>query len=67
MTPTETGTSDYKFIDQDRDRPFHKHTCPDTGHVWECNSPYCNSGGIRVCPPHGGREPVSTGYEPWRG
>lgn len=46
---------------------FHVHTCPDKdGHTWACNSPYCENLN-RLCPDHGGTEPVVKGEEPWRG
>lgn len=49
---------------------FHTHVCPATGdhevHPWGCNSPYCESL-ARVCPDHGGTDPIVKGEEPWRG
>ncbi len=54
-------------------RPAHVHKCigePDKdrpAHEWTCNSPYCNEGGKRRCPAHGGEKPVQEGMEPWRG
>ncbi len=47
------------------DRPMHQHRCDHDGHIWLCNSPYCNSlNGL--CPDHGGDEPFHIGREPWR-
>lgn len=49
------------------DRPIHRHKClEDNGHIWECNSPYCEFLEI-LCPAHGGTMPVTQGREPWRG
>lgn len=47
------------------DRPVHEHRCTD-GHLWACNSPYCDSV-TAECPEHGGPEPIMPGREPWRG
>jgi len=44
---------------------YHTHTCPEDGHKWMCNSPYCASLNS-VCPDHGGEDPFSIGREPWR-
>lgn len=54
-------------------RPAHVHLCPAEAdkdrqpHEWTCNSPYCNEGGKRRCPAHGGEKPIQEGLEPWRG
>jgi len=48
------------------DRPVHVHTCPESNHTWECNSPYCEVMKAH-CPEHGGFEPIVVGREPWRG
>jgi hypothetical protein len=47
------------------DRPFHVHTDID-GERWKCNSPYCEAMN-RNPPTKGGKEPVATGMEPWKG
>ncbi len=49
-------------------RPKHTHQCATAEpiHTWECNSPYCEDM-VRVCVPHGGREPIIQGEEPWKG
>ncbi len=44
---------------------FHRHTCPNGPHTWDCNSPYCATL-TDNCPDHGGDEPIKVGREPWR-
>ncbi len=46
---------------------LHTHRCPqiDGGHIWKCNSPYCQSL-TDLCPDHGGELPVKIGREPWK-
>ncbi len=44
---------------------FHRHTCSNGPHAWDCSSPYCTS--LQAdCPDHGGDEPVKIGREPWK-
>jgi hypothetical protein len=68
ITKVEPATPE-KFFDAGGEH-FHVHTCPASGdhpvHPWKCNSPYCENM-VRVCPDHGGKEPVTKGEEPWRG
>lgn len=45
---------------------FHTHRCPEgDGHIWMCNSPYCEILN-ELCPDHDGPLPVVKGREPWR-
>ncbi len=61
------ATSGPTFDRVSGDRPAHNHKCPaGGGHVWKCNSPYCEVL-TDICPTHGGDEPVKQGREPWRG
>lgn len=70
--PRDWSTASGNRVDSAGKLAVHTHTCqPDPGsekglHTWQCNSPYCEAL-PRICPDHGGREPIVIGEEPWRG
>jgi hypothetical protein len=62
--PPETIPAEMMYFDAGG-TTYHTHTCPEDGHKWMCNSPYCTHLQT-LCPDHEGEEPVTIGREPWR-